>query len=258
MKITKIINFLDAENVDKLRDLFELEYDELMVYLQITVSRGLTASRVANILALDRTRTYRITGKLQAHGYINSTATNPVTFEAVKPEDIMDLIASKHTNIVKRCDSVDFDEIFANIKVQKVSKNVQFSYISGFNTYLARVKQLLSKCEFAIMLLSQETLKSIYYTDVPEVIKRDKDKFTILSRDLTLVGRLKPGKKKKINTELDQDVVITDSAVLFSVGPMNPGSVGRSFYYNNSDASFLYTTNPFLINIASKFLESLQ
>ena len=74
---------------------------------------------------------------------------------------------------------------------------------------------------------------------------------------MTLVKRLNAGTNKRRIDTIDQDIIVTDDAVIFDVGTMNHSKQVNSFYYNSDDTNYMYTTNRFLIFIASSFLSGL-
>lgn len=254
-----LLQQLDPKSIREYAEVFEIEPQDFMMYLTIFQKGSMTIGKLAEFLQVDRGRTYRSVDKLESFGYITKTMSNPTVVNAVEPREILQLIRVKHENAAKNVSSEHLDEFFENLKIRKKQpKLIKTYFLTGTDNYLAKAKLVIEEAEAVKMYLSQDTLKRIYYTDIPDLIKQKKKNVTVIAKDLKLVKRLNPGIMRKRTDALDRDVIVTDNAVIIDVGAMNTGERARSFYYNSDDANYMYTTNGSLIYIASVYLESLN
>lgn len=95
------------ETVDELTDeLTEIGLDEAAARVYVHLSRlGPSKVRaVSEAAEIQRTKTYRVLGRLEKRGFVTATMESPTRYKAVPPEEVFDRLLSEEERRIERLD----------------------------------------------------------------------------------------------------------------------------------------------------------
>ncbi|BDQ30952.1 hypothetical protein NZNM25_12250 [Nitrosopumilus zosterae] len=100
---------LGIENTINKLNLMIIDYyftvEETKIFLFLNKNGVETASNISKILNIPRTETYRLLSALQRKGVVFSTFSKPTKFNAVRTEEVLEILSNKIRNKIAQIES---------------------------------------------------------------------------------------------------------------------------------------------------------
>lgn len=170
--------------IHKLLSNFQLNKNEINVYLFLARFGAQKASRVSENLGITRSETYKILRRLESQGIILRLVEKPYKYIAISLENIFDMFIQKKYHHVQKIELQKQKLIEQwgafNKPVETEIKGMVFQVLEGTNQIYIKIKEMLnsSKTRFT-MAASDDILLWLYNTPLFEVIEeRNKSEST--------------------------------------------------------------------------------
>ena len=165
----------EREGIPLLKD-FGLEEDEAKVYLGLLRMGSAKASEISHSTKTDRVRGYKILENLKNQGFVTSTLSSPILFSANEPKDTLLKIIKRKKQETEKLESNigKLLEILSQIKTNQHSTELpKLTVISGRNNIYDQILKAIEETtdELYIVTTASDLIR-MYYTDIPEAIKK--------------------------------------------------------------------------------------
>lgn len=161
--------------IHKLLSNFQLNKNEINVYLFLNRFGAQKASRVSENLGITRSETYKILRRLESQGIILRLVEKPYKYLAISLEDIFDMFIQKKYHQVKKIELQKAKLINQWTSIQKpVSTEITgmvFQILEGTNQIYIKIKEIMDGCnERFIVAISDDILLWLYNTPFFEAV----------------------------------------------------------------------------------------
>ncbi len=184
----------EQEALPLLKD-FGLAGDEARVYVGLLRMGSGKVSEISHFTNTDRVKGYKILETLRNQGFVTSTLSSPILFSANEPKLIFDDILKKKKNKIQRLEKnhIRLIEILENLKGRKAEANLpKLTVISGRDNIYDQIKKIIDDTTDELYLVTSiADLIRMYYTDIPEALKRAKKRKILIKLMTELDGAAK-------------------------------------------------------------------
>lgn len=133
-------------------------------------------SEISHYTNTDRVKGYKILENLRNQGFVSSTLSSPILFSANDPKTVFDELLKKKKSGIQRLErnQARLIENLEKLKGHTVETNLpKLSVISGRdNIYNEIIKIIEDTKDELYLVTSTSDLIRMYYTDIPEAIKK--------------------------------------------------------------------------------------
>lgn len=133
-------------------------------------------SEISHYTNTDRVKGYKILENLRNQGFVSSTLSSPILFSANDPKTVFDELLKKKKSGIQRLErnQARLIENLEKLKGHTVETNLpKLSVISGRdNIYNEIIKIIENTKDELYLVTSTSDLIRMYYTDIPEAIKK--------------------------------------------------------------------------------------
>ena len=198
-----VVDF-EREGIELLKD-FGLDEDEARVYLGLLRMGSSKASEISHFTKTDRVRGYKILENLRNQGFVTSTLSSPIKFSANEPKEILlDIIKKRKQETIKLENNIErLLEILNKVKTYQQSSDLpKLTVISGRTNIYDQIIKIIDETNDELYLVTTVSdLIRMYYTDIPEAIKRASKRNVIikLMTELEISTKLECAKRLGIN-----------------------------------------------------------
>lgn len=177
--------------IHKLLSNFQLNKNEINVYLFLNRFGAQKASRVSENLGITRSETYKILRRLESQGIILRLVEKPYKYLAISLEDIFDMFIQKKYHQVKKIELQKENLIeqwsSMNKPVKTEITGMVFQVLEGTNQIYIKIKEMLeSSSERFIMATADDILLWLYNTPLFELFE-ERNLSTSKSLDCKLI-----------------------------------------------------------------------
>jgi len=184
----------EQEALPLLKD-FGLAGDEARVYVGLLRMGSGKVSEISHFTNTDRVKGYKILETLRNEGFVTSTLSSPILFSANEPKLIFDEILRKKKNKIQQLEKnhIRLIEILENLKGRKAEANLpKLTVISGRDNIYDQIKKIIDDTTDELYLVTSiADLIRMYYTDIPEALKRAKKRKILIKLMTELDGAAK-------------------------------------------------------------------
>ena len=182
----------DEQEALPLLEDFGLAGDEARVYVGLLRMGSGKVSEISHFTNTDRVKGYKILETLRNQGFVTSTLSSPILFSANEPKLIFDEILRKKKNKIQRLEKnhIRLIEILENLKGRKAEANLpKLTVISGRDNIYDQIKKIIDDTTDELYLVTSiADLIRMYYTDIPEALKRAKKRKILIKLMTELDG----------------------------------------------------------------------
>ena len=133
-------------------------------------------SEISHYTNTDRVKGYKILENLRNQGFVTSTLSSPILFSANDPTTVFDELLKKKKSGIQRLEKnqARLIENLEKLKGHTVETNLpKLSVISGRDNIYNEIKKIIENTKDELYLVtSTSDLIRMYYTDIPETIKK--------------------------------------------------------------------------------------
>ena len=133
-------------------------------------------SEISHYTNTDRVKGYKILENLRNQGFVSSTLSSPILFSANDPTTVFDELLKKKKSGIQRLEKnqARLIENLEKLKGHTVETNLpKLSVISGRDNIYNEIKKIIEDTKDELYLVtSTSDLIRMYYTDIPETIKK--------------------------------------------------------------------------------------
>ncbi len=133
-------------------------------------------SEISHYTNTDRVKGYKILENLRNQGFVTSTLSSPILFSANDPTTVFDELLKKKKSGIQRLEKnqARLIENLEKLKGHTVETNLpKLSVISGRDNIYNEIKKIIEDTKDELYLVtSTSDLIRMYYTDIPETIKK--------------------------------------------------------------------------------------
>ena len=184
----------EQEALPLLKD-FGLAGDEARVYVGLLRMGSGKVSEISHFTNTDRVKGYKILETLRNQGFVTSTLSSPILFSANEPKLIFDEILKKKKNKIQQLEKnhIRLIEILENLKGRKAEANLpKLTVISGRDNIYGQIKKIIDDTTDELYLVTSiADLIRMYYTDIPEALKRANKRKVLIKLMTELDGAAK-------------------------------------------------------------------
>jgi sugar-specific transcriptional regulator TrmB/CheY-like chemotaxis protein len=184
----------EQEALPLLKD-FGLAGDEARVYVGLLRMGSGKVSEISHFTNTDRVKGYKILETLRNQGFVTSTLSSPILFSANEPKLIFDEILKKKKNKIQQLEKnhIRLIEILENLKGRKAEANLpKLTVISGRDNIYDQIKKIIDDTTDELYLVTSiADLIRMYYTDIPEALKRANKRKVLIKLMTELDGAAK-------------------------------------------------------------------
>jgi len=185
----------DEQEVLPLLEDCGLADDEARVYVGLLRMGSGKVSEISHFTNTDRVKGYKILENLRNQGFVTSTLSSPILFSANEPKLIFDEILKKKKDKIQRLEKnhIRLIEILENLKGRKAEANLpKLTVISGRDNIYDQIKKIIDDTTDELYLVtSVADLIRMYYTDIPEALKRARKRNILIKLMTELDGAAK-------------------------------------------------------------------
>ncbi len=185
----------DEQEALPLLEDFGLAGDEARVYVGLLRMGSGKVSEISHFTNTDRVKGYKILETLRNQGFVTSTLSSPILFSANEPKLIFDDILKKKKDKIQRLEKnhLRLIEILENLKGRKAEANLpKLTVISGRDNIYDQIKKIIDDTTDELYLVTSiADLIRMYYTDIPEALKRAKKRKILIKLMTELDGAAK-------------------------------------------------------------------
>ena len=155
---------------------YGLTEEEARVYVGVLRMGTGKVSEISHFTNTDRVKGYKILENLRNEGYVTSTLSSPILFSANDPKTTFDDLLKKKKGEIQRLEK-NHDRLIENLEKLKgrhVESNLpKLSVISGRDNIYNEIKKIIDDTKDELYLVtSTSDLIRMYYTDIPDAIKK--------------------------------------------------------------------------------------
>ena len=184
----------EQEVIPLLKD-FGLAQDEARVYVGLLRMGSGKVSEISHFTNTDRVKGYKILETLRNQGFVTSTLSSPILFSANEPKLIFDEILKKKKSKIGLLEKnhVRLIHILENLQGRKAEANLpKLTVISGRDNIYDQIKKIIDDTNDELYLVSSVAdLIRMYYTDIPEALKRARKRKVLIKLMTELDGATK-------------------------------------------------------------------
>jgi len=166
----------EEEEVMPLLEDYGLTEEEARVYVGVLRIGTGKVSEISHFTNTDRVKGYKILENLRSEGYVTSTLSSPILFSANDPKTTFDTILTKKKSGIQRLEKNQsrLIENLEKLKGHSAEANLpKLSVISGRDNIYNQIKKIIDETKDEMYLVtSTSDLIRMYYTDIPEAIKK--------------------------------------------------------------------------------------
>lgn len=185
----------DEQEVLPLLEDCGLADDEARVYVGLLRMGSGKVSEISHFTNTDRVKGYKILENLRNQGFVTSTLSSPILFSANEPKLIFDEILKKKKDKIQRLEKnhVRLIEILENLKGRKAEANLpKLTVISGRDNIYDQIKKIIDETTDELYIVTSiADLIRMYYTDIPEALKRARKRKILIKLMTELDGASK-------------------------------------------------------------------
>ncbi len=184
----------EQEVIPLLKD-FGLAQDEARVYVGLLRMGSGKVSEISHFTNTDRVKGYKILETLRNQGFVTSTLSSPILFSANEPKLIFDEILKKKKSKIGLLEKNHerLIHILENLQGRKAEANLpKLTVISGRDNIYDQIKKIIDDTNDELYLVSSVAdLIRMYYTDIPETLKRARKRKVLIKLMTELDGAAK-------------------------------------------------------------------
>jgi len=185
----------DEQEVIPFLEDFGLAEDEARVYIGLLRMGSGKVSEISHFTNTDRVKGYKILETLRNQGFVTSTLSSPILFSANEPKLIFDEILKKKKSKIERLEKnhEHLIHILENLQGRKAEANIpKLTVISGRDNIYDQIKKIIDDTKDELYLVSSVAdLIRMYYTDIPEALKRARKRKVLIKLMTELDGATK-------------------------------------------------------------------
>lgn len=185
----------DEQEALPLLEDYGLAGDEARVYVGLLRMGSGKVSEISHFTNTDRVKGYKILETLRNQGFVTSTLSSPILFSANEPKLIFDDILKKKKDKIQRLEKnhIRLIEILEKLKGRKAEANLpKLTVISGRDNIYDQIKKIIDDTTDELYLVTSiADLIRMYYTDIPEALKRAKKRKILIKLMTELDGAAK-------------------------------------------------------------------
>jgi len=185
----------DEQEALPLLEDFGLAGDEARVYVGLLRMGSGKVSEISHFTNTDRVKGYKILETLRNQGFVTSTLSSPILFSANEPKLIFDDILKKKKDKIHRLEKnhIRLIVILEKLKGRKAEANLpKLTVISGRDNIYDQIKKIIDDTTDELYLVTSiADLIRMYYTDIPEALKRAKKRKILIKLMTELDGAAK-------------------------------------------------------------------
>jgi sugar-specific transcriptional regulator TrmB/CheY-like chemotaxis protein len=184
----------EQEVIPLLKD-FGLDQEEARVYVGLLRMGSGKVSEISHFTNTDRVKGYKILETLRNQGFVTSTLSSPILFSANEPKLIFDEILKKKKSKIGLLEKNHerLIHILENLQGRKAEANLpKLTVISGRDNIYDQIKKIIDDTNDELYLVSSVAdLIRMYYTDIPEALKRARKRKVLIKLMTELDGATK-------------------------------------------------------------------
>jgi len=166
----------EEANVMPLLEDYGLTEEEARVYVGVLRMGTGKVSEISHFTNTDRVKGYKILENLRNEGYVTSTLSSPILFSANDPKTTFDELLKKKKSEIQRLEK-NHERLIMNLEKLKghhaESNLPKLSVISGRDNIYNEIKKIIDETKDELYLVtSTSDLIRMYYTDIPDAIKK--------------------------------------------------------------------------------------
>lgn len=155
---------------------YGLTEEEARVYVGVLRMGTGKVSEISHFTNTDRVKGYKILENLRNEGYVTSTLSSPILFSANDPKTTFNELLKKKKTDIQRLEK-NHDRLIENLEKLKghhaESNLPKLSVISGRDNIYNEIKKIIDETKDELYLVtSTSDLIRMYYTDIPDAIKK--------------------------------------------------------------------------------------
>ena len=174
----------DEQDATPLLEDFGLADDEAKMYLGLLRMGTGKVSEISHFTNTDRVKGYKILENLKNLGFVTSTLSSPILFSANDPKVVFEDILKKRKSKIDRLEKNQprLIEILDRLKGSQEDSNLpKLTVISGRDNIYDQIKKMIDETKDEMYLVtSTADLIRMYYTDIPESLKKAKKRNVIV------------------------------------------------------------------------------
>ena len=174
----------DEQDATPLLEDFGLADDEAKMYLGLLRMGTGKVSEISHFTNTDRVKGYKILENLKNLGFVTSTLSSPILFSANDPKVVFEDILKKRKSKIDRLEKNQprLIEILDRLKGSKEDSNLpKLTVISGRDNIYDQIKKMIDETKDEMYLVtSTADLIRMYYTDIPDSLKKAKKRNVIV------------------------------------------------------------------------------
>lgn len=219
------------ELIGKIKDYFDLNIYETKVWLALLSKGAASASEIAAISNVPRSRTYDVLESLEKKGFALVKLGKPVKYLGIKPNIILEKLKNNARtkaeekikslgNLIKTNEFKQLEELY-NVGIHPVKRESLSASIKGRNTITNHLREIIDSAEKEVIICTNAEemgLKEKLFADTFESLSKKGVKVKVaLSGEASLVKRIAQNLKIKIkHVEIEGKFFIVDrTQVLF-------------------------------------------
>ncbi len=166
----------EEANVMPLLEDYGLTEEEARVYIGVLRMGTGKVSEISHFTNTDRVKGYKILENLRNEGYVTSTLSSPILFSANDPKTTFDELLKKKKSDIQKLEK-NHERLIMNLEKLKghhaESNLPKLSVISGRDNIYNEIKKIIDETKDELYLVtSTSDLIRMYYTDIPDAIKK--------------------------------------------------------------------------------------
>ena len=174
----------DEQDATPLLEDFGLADDEAKMYLGLLRMGTGKVSEISHFTNTDRVKGYKILENLKNLGFVTSTLSSPILFSANDPKVVFEDILKKRKSKIDRLEKNQprLIEILDRLKGSQEDSNLpKLTVISGRDNIYDQIKKMIDETKDEMYLVtSTADLIRMYYTDIPDSLKKAKKRNVIV------------------------------------------------------------------------------
>lgn len=174
----------DVEEAVPLLEDLGLAEEDARVYLGVLRMGSAKVSEISHLTNTDRVKAYKILENLRNQGFVTSTLSSPILFSANEPKMVLDDILKKKKSKIERLEKNQHRllQVLEKLKGSNTEANLpKLTVISGRDNIYDQIKKMIENTKDELYIVtSTADLIRMYYTDIPEVLKKAKRRKVVI------------------------------------------------------------------------------
>lgn len=157
---------IDEELVSKVKSIFNLNTYEARVWLALLSKGVATASEIASIADIPRSRTYDVLESLEKKGFVIMKLGKPIKYMALPPSEVVDRIRKKYEETIqlrlKSLEELKSSDIIKELEsihksgITKIDITERSGTIKGQQNIISHLETMLKEAEEKVNIVTTE------------------------------------------------------------------------------------------------------